>query len=248
MYDKLACIYDNLINEDVDYEKMVSWLDERIKKVNPAAREILEVGCGTGNVAIPLSKIGYDVTGMDISEEMLSVADEKSFCEHASVKWVKGDVCSIVLGMKFDVAIACLDTINYITDEYSLQTAFKNIYDSLKKNGVFVFDINTVYRLKEVYADNSFNYISEDLCYIWNCFYDSKNDTSEFEIDFFVKSEHSDLYERFDEVHVQKAYNWEKLTNMLLDVGFERVEVYEFLSETLPSSTSEKVALVAVRN
>ncbi|SHE95256.1 class I SAM-dependent DNA methyltransferase [Alkalibacter saccharofermentans] len=248
MYDKLAYIYDNLINEDVDYDKMVNWLDIKIKEKNISANSLLEIGCGTGNVSIPLSKLGYNVTGMDISDEMLSVADEKSFAEGSSVRWMKGDVCNFANTEKYHAAVSCLDTINYILGEEDLDNAFKNIYNSLEKGGVFIFDINTKYRLKDVYGNHSFNYVSDDLCYIWNCFYDSENDISEFEIDFFVKAEGTNNYERFDEVHVQKAYEIEKIKYMLLNAGFDSVDAYDFLSETLPTSRSEKVGMVAFCN
>jgi SAM-dependent methyltransferase len=247
MYNQLAAVYDRFMLEDVDYPAYAAWISQMMNARRTNIEDILEVGCGTGSMTLALHKLGFQLTGMDLSEEMLVEADSKAFESGATIRWVHGDIIDMVLQPRFDAVISTMDTFNYILEEAELLQAMTNIHQALKPGGVFIFDVNTPYRLASVYADNSFHYVGDDVCYIWECSYDSEDNISRYDISFFVQTEETDQYTRFDEVHLQKAYEPVLLKRMLEQTGFEQVEIFDYLSQDLPGVTSEKVCMVAVK-
>ncbi|MBF7097737.1 class I SAM-dependent DNA methyltransferase [Alkalibacter mobilis] len=245
MYKKLSEVYDNLIKEDIDYDLFIDWIISKIKRSKFEVKSILEIGCGTGNITIPLGQKGYKMTGVDISDEMLSVADAKAFEVGIEVRWINSDIVDLDMDSKFECVISTMDTFNYITDIDDLCKSLGNVYNALKPGGIFIFDINTKYRLKEIYGSNSFNYVSDEICYIWNNYYNEDQKICEFEINFFLKDEYSDAYERFEEIHYQRAYEKSEIVDLLKDTGFTNVQTFDFLSFEKPADKSEKIHFYA---
>lgn len=245
MYEKLALIYDALIREDVDYEAYAQWLDHLFQEQGRGNGSLLEVGCGTGTMTLLMEKKGYQLTGLDLSEEMLMEADRKAFEAGTSIRWFQGDVTQTTLPKDFDGVYSTMDTFNYILEEHDLLKSFQGIYEALKPGGLFVFDVNTPYRLIDIYGNNTFHFIRDDVCYIWECSYDEETLISRFDITFFVQDGDEDEYVRFDEVHLQKAYSVEEWISLLIKAGFVSVQTLDFLSEKQPLKSAQKVHLIA---
>ena len=187
MYDKLAAVYDRFMLEDVDYKAYASWINEILSKRIGKRKNLLEVGCGTGNITMEMHDLGYEVTGLDISEEMLVEADNKAFAAGADIQWIQGDISRLSLPARFDAVISTMDTFNYLLEEKELKEALHKVYESLRPGGTFIFDVNTPYRLETVYGNNSFHYLGDDVCYIWECHYDQVLDICSYDIAFFVQ-------------------------------------------------------------
>ena len=244
MYDKLAAVYDRFMLEDVDYKAYASWINEILSKRIGKRKNLLEVGCGTGNITMEMHDLGYEVTGLDISEEMLVEADNKAFAAGADIQWIHGDISRFSLPTRFDAVISTMDTFNYLLKEEEVKSAFQKVHEGLKPGGMFIFDVNTPYRLETVYGNNVFHYLGDDVCYIWECHYDQVHDICSYDIAFFIL-ETEDRYQRFDEYHEQRAYPTELLSGWLSAEGFDNVNILDVVTKEAPSSTSEKILLVA---
>lgn len=246
MYGRLSYYYDNLMKEYVDYDAWVSYLVQLLKKSKIEGKDILDIGCGTGNITIPLQELGYELTGLDSSEDMLTIADQKAFEKQLRINWLKGDITQIAIYNSYDIIISCCDTLNYIVDERELEKTLYKIYNSLNSHGVLLFDLNTVYKYKTLYGDETFTYTSEDLCYIWDNDYSLTENTIEYEINFFVKEENS-LYSRFQEIHLQKGYDYDFILKILKNIGYKEIYAYSFDSFNKPEDTTERVQYYAIK-
>lgn len=218
-YENLSLIYDSMI--EVDYDKWINFIAEYVSR-EKIGKRALEIGCGTGNMTLKLKETGFDVIALDSSEDMLSCAQDKLFKKRYKVMFLKGDAKDFKIDKRFDIAFSFCDVYNYITDEKDLIKGFKNAYNHLLNNGVFIFDISTKYKLKNIIGNNTFTMNSDDLCYIWDNYFE--DDLVEMYITFFIKK--GELYKRVDENHIQRAYSIDLIKKSLIDSGFKEIEVY----------------------
>ncbi|MFM1515052.1 class I SAM-dependent methyltransferase [Helcococcus ovis] len=221
MYNRFSDFYDELVF-DIDYEKYANNIFEILNKYNVNKGNILEIGCGTGNLTQELSKNkDYNILAFDNSIEMLN---------HSFVKLSDKENVTIILqdmykfdykSFKHDAIITLLDVINYITDEAKLEKLFKNIYDGLNENGVFIFDLNSRYKLLEVLGNNQYIYERKNIFYTWEN--RLVGDKVNFYLNFFVKNKDG-LYERVEEMQVEKYYSIEFIVEKLKTVGFREID------------------------
>lgn len=224
-YSNIAPIYDSL-NSGYDYKALSRFLAKEIcdnEKVKTSL--VLDLGCGTGKVTFLLRELGYDMTGVDISEEMLSVA--KNICAEKDITdilWLCQDMRSFELYGTVDACVCTLDSLNYLTEAGDLKKCFSLVHNYLIPDGVFVFDINTQYRYENIYANN--DYVLEDenhLC-AWQNEYNVKLHLCRFYLSIFLKK-HGNIYERRDEIQTQRCYSMRQIKKALLDTGFEIIHV-----------------------
>lgn len=217
-YSGIASIYDSLMHEDVDYNKWIEFMVERLPKKKS---NILELACGTGNITLGLAKLGHQMTGLDISEEMLTIASQKTSLYN--IKWINQNIEELSLKPGFDCVLCPCDGFNYVIDAESLKAVFISIRDLLVEGGTFVFDLSTKYKLKNILGNNTFAESHEDMAYIWENFYDEKSSICEFEVTTFERQ--GELFNKSFEYHEQRAYEVPHIIEMLLDVGFEDISV-----------------------
>ncbi|MPW24705.1 methyltransferase domain-containing protein [Alkalibaculum sp. M08DMB] len=248
MYNKMSRIYDELMTEEVDYINWTHYIQKIFARYNVEVKDVMDLGCGTGNITIPLSDMGYKMVGVDLSEDMLAIADSKAFLKNNNIKWIYGDmVDSQAYDMSYDAIISCCDAVNYILEEDELMKMFRNVYKGLKENGIFTFDINSYYKINQVYKDQVFTYTSDKINYIWENNYDEDTDIIEYYLNFFVKNDKDNDYTRSEEIHYQKAYKNENIIDMLLKVGFTSVELFKFDSFQMPDLEAERIQFCAIR-
>ncbi|HBM79713.1 MAG TPA: hypothetical protein DD426_02560, partial [Clostridiaceae bacterium] len=217
-YTSFAYYYD-LLMKDVDYNKWCDYVLRSIEGLKIDHTDILEMACGTGAMSVLLSKKGYDVTAFDISEDMLAVASNKALDSGAKVNFLHQDMRDIKIHDRFGTILCLCDSMNYITDDNDLRKIFKWVFDHLKENGAFIFDINSSYKLKNIIGNNIFTYNEDDIVYIWE---NTLNDKCvEFSLTFFVKE--NKLYRRFDEFHIERIYEEEEIRALLKDAGFKYI-------------------------
>ncbi len=243
MYNDFAYIYDELI-EDVDYEKWNSYIKEIFNRFNKNPKSLLEMACGTGNLSYYLAKDGYELTCFDLSDDMLAVAYNK-LRKFNNVMLLKQNMVDFNIGKKFDGIISILDSINYITDESDLLNTFTRVRSHLKEDGLFIFDINSPYKLKEIIGNNIFIEDKEDVFYTWQNYFDEENNIAEFYLTFFVEKE-KDRYIRFDEEHFERAYSIEEIVGGLKKAGFGKVYYYDCFTFEEPHAKSERINFVAL--
>lgn len=241
MYGEFAKIYDKL--QDIDYDSFVKYYEQIFKKVGLNPKLILDLACGTGNIAIPMAMLGYDMIGIDLSEEMLGIAAEKARENSLDILLLNQDMTEFELYGTVDAAVCALDGINYLTLDGELDQTLSLIKNYLNPGGVFIFDINTEYKLKNVLGNNTFVYDEEDTYCIWSNSYDPEDKICGFNLDFFIKTE-TGLYRRFEEYQEERAYSVEEIKTAIVRSGLTLISCFDDRSFNEPTPESERVFFV----
>lgn len=182
MYKDFAFLYDRLM-VDIDYEKWYLYIKNILGRFGKNPKSILEMACGTGNLSYYFAKDGFDLTCFDLSSDMLSIAYNK-LRKFKNVTILNQNMLDFHINKKFDGVFSICDSINYVADRDELLKTFKNVKKHLTNEGIFIFDINSYYKLKEIIGNNTFIEDKEDLFYIWQNYFDEKNNISEFYLTF----------------------------------------------------------------
>ena len=239
-YGEFAKIYDDLINEDINYDNMVSRIIEICNEHNIECKDYLDVACGTGNVTVRLAKHFKDIYAVDLSEDMLREAFNKLKENRIKGKIICQDMTEMQLNRKFDLITSVLDSTNYITDEDDLEKYFSSVKEHLKDDGIFIFDVNSYYKLSEILGNNIYTYSEEDVFYTWeNVFED---DMVSMFLTFFVKQ--GEFYERFEEEHFERAYKEEELESALSNCGLKIINKFDGYSNNKVQANSERIVYV----
>lgn len=244
-YQKFADVYD-VFMEDTPYDMWTEYIREIFKKhrLVKKTNTIVDLGCGTGNMTTRLAKYGYDMIGVDISEQMLTKAMQKT-TEEDNILYLNQDMRELELYGSVDAIISICDSINYITEDEELLQVFKSVYKYLEPNGLFVFDINSVYKFREILGCNSFCETTDNLAYTWENYFDEEEYINEFYTNFFIKQEDSDLYQRYEEFHYERAYEVEEIIEFLERAGLKFESVYDEITFHTPTSRSQRIFFVA---
>lgn len=242
-YTNFAKVYDELM-KDVPYEKWVRFFEEKVDNYKFPVKSILDVGCGTGELAILLSKKGYSVTGVDLSEEMLSIAFEKVSKAGVSVHLYEQDMRELEGLGSFDcIQIAC-DSLNYLHDLNEIKTTFDRVSDHLIENGLFLFDVHSIWKMKNLFNDQTYAENGEEVSYIWHALEGEVPNSVVHDLTFFILNEKTEQYERFDEIHEQLTFSVDTYASILESTGFELLEVVGDFGET-DIETAERILFVA---
>ncbi|NBI29503.1 class I SAM-dependent DNA methyltransferase [Chengkuizengella marina] len=251
-YEGFANYYDALM-EDMPYSQWIDFAERCwIKYGKP--KTIVDLGCGTGNISIPLAKKGFQVYGIDLSSEMLTVANQKELNNlpiinqnSGSIIWLEQDMKDLELPSFVDCIISFCDCYNYITDEVHLIQSFQKVYEYLEHKGLFIFDMLTESQFQFYAEEQPFTYNEEDLSYIWTCDYDAKHREIEHDLTIFAK--HSDSnYMKINEIHTQRAYPIEWIKNQLSHIGFININVLGDFRFESPNDATKRVFFLAQKS
>lgn len=242
-YEAFASVYD-IFMEQVEYDQWMNHIHAIWEKFGLQPKTVIDLGCGTGSIALPLAKEGYDVIGVDLSPEMLTEADHKAMEEGVSVRFACQDMTELELGEEADCILSLCDSMNYLTEDGQLEDAFKSIAQHMKQESLFLFDLNTEYKFKDVLGQNVFGSAEEHAAYIWENDYDDEEKINEYYVSFFIENEDG-LYERIEEFHYERAYSMEEIEEGLQAAGMELVEVYDGYSFDAPRAESERLLFAA---
>lgn len=252
-YEKFAYTYD-LLMEDMPYPQWIRFA-RQIWDQYGSPRTVVDLGCGTGNIAIPLAQTGLHVTGIDLSADMLAVARDKeeqhrkrsSFAPGGGLLWLEQDICEWALPERVDSVISFCDCLNYLTEEEQLLEAFRQTYDGLVEGGTFLFDMHTEAQLK-AYAEMQPFWLKDELVsYIWTCELDEARCEIEHDLTIFLKDEGAPVYRRIDEVHVQRAYKLDWLEQALYRSGFSKVMRFADFKLQPSDERTERAFFVAIK-
>lgn len=241
IYKSFAQVYDNLMT-DTPYELWLEHLLDAFKRYDLAGKEILDLACGTGEMSSRLARKGYKVIGVDLSPEMLEIAQEKSYSNNLQVIYVNQDLKELELHKKSDSVISFCDGFNYILDQNDLLNIFKKINTYLNDNGLFIFDISSEYKLKNVLGQNVFSDTGEEVTYIWENYYDEETKILEFDLTIFTKE--NDLYKREEETHYQRAYSIDEIKSIMQESGFELLDILNTNTNEKVSETAERIMFI----
>ncbi|OZM57768.1 SAM-dependent methyltransferase [Lottiidibacillus patelloidae] len=238
-YHEFAYYYD-LLMSDVPYDKWEEFVSKQIEKYKISGKQLLDLGCGTGSLAIPFARKGYDVTGMDLSIEMLAIANNKARHENCNIHFVEQDMREFESHLQYDIIGIFCDSLNYLQSKEDVLQTFKKVYDHLQDDGLFIFDVHSEYKINHIFNNYSYGSNEENFSFIWNCFEGSETNSIEHELTFFVESKEGE-YSRFDELHMQRTFALDTYKTLLKEAGFNQVKVTADFSEMSPVTDSERI-------
>lgn len=244
IYQGFAYIYDQLMKE-APYDQWVSFIQRAIATYSPEAKNLLDVGCGTGEIAIRLANKQFHVTGVDLSEDMLAVAESKLEEHNVQVMFLQQDMRELTgFSEPFDVVTICCDSLNYLESEEDVLTTFRAAYDQLKNQGLLIFDVHSLYKIHHIFAGATFADQDEDVSFIWNSYLADEPNSVEHDMSFFVKQ--NGMYKRYDELHYQRTFSTDEYKAWLEAASFEVVNICsDFHFDEKPLSTSERLFFIA---
>ncbi len=236
VYNSFAKVYDRL-TDDVDYDKIYGFIKDIFDKYELKPELVLELACGTGSFTKRLCDAGYDVIALDSSYEMLDVAREK--CPDALL--LNQDMTEFELYGTVDAVMCILDGVNYITDKRKLLKMFRLVENYLNYGGLFVFDINSEYKLTDIIGNNTFIRSEEDIFYTWEN--EKRKDKVDFYLTFFNKVGLN--YERFEEIHTERIYKTVEIKKLIEDSGLEFLGAYPDFKFSKLSKKDERIFFIA---
>lgn len=248
MYNSFADFYDSL-TENISYKNRAEYFKKLIEKFYGEAELVLDLACGTGKLSFELEKLGYDVTAIDISQEMLMTAREKAVAQGSHILYLCQDMRKIDLYGTMDAVICALDSINHITNGEDVRKTFLRLTNFVSDNGLFIFDVNTLYKHQKILGNNVFIYETDDVYCVWqNNLSEEDDSVVDICLDFFENdTEDPDCYYRSQEIFSEKAYSVKQLETWLNEAEFDIKAIYDEDSENPPSDISQRIIIVAQR-
>ena len=245
-YSDFAYVYD-IFMDNTPYEKWGGFVLDRLRRAGIEDGILLDLGCGTGNMTELLADAGYDMIGVDLSEEMLNVAMEKRACSGHEILYLAQDMREFELYGTVRAVVCFCDSLNYLLEEEELAQCFRLVNNYLDPGGLFIFDFNTVYKYETVIGDATIAENRDNCSFIWENFYDSEDQINEYDLTLFIREEEG-LYRRFEETHYQRAYELETVKHLLEQAGLEFVAAYDAFTREPVKEDSERIYVIARSN
>lgn len=242
-YGRFAEVYDQLM-QDIPYDEYVQWI---VKKA-PASQhtKLLDVGCGTGVMLEKLLAEGYQASGLDLSEEMLMIANERLEASANGVLLVCQSMDEMDGFVDLDVVTIPIDSINYLQEIEQVQATINRSYDALKLGGHIFFDVHSLMKMDVIFMDGPFTYDDGEITYLWDTEPGEHAHSVHHDMTFFVKAENG-LFERFEEYHFQRTLPIEKYVTLLKNAGFQGIEVTADFTEQAPDEESLRIFFHAIK-
>ncbi|SDY50726.1 Methyltransferase domain-containing protein [Evansella caseinilytica] len=234
-HEHFASIYD-LLMEDAPYEDWLLYTKEHI----PSAAKVVDLACGTGTFAVKLFQSGFDVSGVDISRDMLTVAERKARETKCSIPLFLQDMRHLSGFSGVDGVTLFCDGLNYLLNEADVQQTFRNVAQILRPGGKFLFDVHSVYKMEHLFNDQLYGINDDAVSYLWFSAPGEQPHSVEHCLTFFIKQEDSGLYERKDEEHRQRTFPPGKYQEWLLNAGFVNVEVTGDFGRSEPQASQDR--------
>lgn len=241
-YEALAASYDSL-TRDIPYERYLRFFKTLLRRFGVKAETVADLACGTGSLSMLLAEAGFSVIGIDQSEDMLSVAAEKANAlEENRPFFIAQPMQRLRLFAPVDACVCALDSINYVTKPQDVQRTFRRVWQALRPGGLFVFDINTPFKLEgldgQVFLDEN-----EDTYCVWRAEFDRRYRLCRYGMDLFQRD--GDVWQRSFEEHIERAYTPQELHAWLLEAGFARVEQFGRLCLQAPRADEMRIFFAA---
>jgi len=224
MYTEFAQIYDELMS-DVNYGDWASFYRQLMSAYGIRTGKVCECACGTGSLTIPLQKLGYGMTGIDLSQDMLFIASQKARNAGLGIPFVRQDMRKLRLHRPMDAVLATCDGVNYLMTDEDVLAFFRAAYEALRPGGGLFFDVSTPYKLQNALGNQLLWQDEEHITYLWQNKWSDRTRQVSMHLCFFVKQADGS-YRRVDEEQKQKAHDAGQLMELLRQAGFENINVY----------------------
>lgn len=257
-YADFASVYD-IFMKDVPYAEWADFLSSLIehygvsrplsdgKQADDALEAernlVLDLGCGTGTLTELMAQKGYDMIGVDCSEEMLRVATEKKENSGSEILYLCQDMRELDLYSTVGTVISVCDSLNYLLEDEDMVETFRRVNNFLYPGGVFIFDFNTTYKYEQVIGDTTIAENREECSFIWENYYHEEECVNEYDLTIFTK-EKGDLFRKFTETHYQRGYTLEEMKRFLKESGLEFVAAMDETTHKVPTAQSERIYVI----
>lgn len=276
-YESFARVYD-LFMDNVPYEEWSSYLTGLLREYGICGGTVAELGCGTGKMTRLLAAAGYDMIGVDNSEEMLEIAreaeyeadawsaaeawdeadetdepeeyaelgepDEPDELPNGGILYLLEDMRELELYGSVCAVVSVCDSMNYILEEADLREVFSRVHEYLEEDGIFIFDLNTVYKYRDLLGETTIAENREEGSFIWENYFDEESAVNEYDLTLYIR-EDGETYRRFEEVHYQRAYDLKTIGRLLADAGMELTAAYDAFTKEPVRDDSERIYVVA---
>ncbi len=288
-YESFARVYD-LFMDNVPYEEWGSYLTGLLREYGICSGTVAELGCGTGKMTRLLAAAGYDMIGVDNSEEMLEIAreaeyeadawsaaeawdeadetdaleeyaelgepdepeesdepdepDEPDELPNGGILYLLEDMRELELYGSVRAVVSVCDSMNYILEEADLREVFSRVHEYLEEDGVFIFDLNTVYKYRDLLGETTIAENREEGSFIWENYFDEESAVNEYDLTLYIREDGA-TYRRFEEVHYQRAYDLKTIGRLLADAGMELTAAYDAFTKEPVRDDSERIYVVA---
>ena len=271
-YTSFARVYD-MFMDNVPYEEWCDYITGLLKEYGISNGLVLDLGCGTGSMTELLAARGFDMIGVDCSEDMLEIALEKRMASGRDILYLQQDMRDLELYGTVRAVVCLCDSINYLLDVQDLETVFRLVNNYLDPGGIFIFDLNTEYKYRELLADRTIAENREESSFIWDNYYDEESRINEYDLALFIPAEEADagkmgegagpdcetgaasgsgtsgegLYRKYQETHFQRAYTLDEIREALERAGMEFLTWYDGDGDgrQAPREDSERIYVIA---
>ena len=241
-YTSFAQVYD-LFMDNVPYDQWCRYITELLREYGIQDGLVLELGCGTGVLTRKLAAKGYDMIGVDYSEDMLEIAmDHRQ--EGEDILYLLQDMREFELYGTVRAAVSICDSMNYIVEYQDLVQVMKLVNNYLDPGGIFIFDLNTPYKYEEILGENTFAENRPEGSFIWENYYDGETGINEYDLTLFVREEEG-IYRKFEETHYQRAYELEQVRRAVKEAGLEFVAAYDAGTHKPVQQDSQRIYVIA---
>lgn len=242
-YGFFSNVYDTL-TENVNYAARADYIADLLAENGITGGILLDLACGTGTLSIEMAKKGFEIIGVDASADMLSAAMNNAYNSEEDILFLCQPMQQLDLYGTINAAICTLDSINHLTDPEDVQATFDKVSLFTEAGGIFIFDINTVFKHRKILGDNTFVYDLDEVYCVWQNTLDVQTDTVQIDLDIFEMLEDG-AYERSQESFCERAYPVDTIKTMLTAAGFETLAVYNELTKNEPKEDSERLFIIA---
>jgi ubiquinone/menaquinone biosynthesis C-methylase UbiE len=245
-FARVAPLYD-LLMHDVPYSVWMTYLRELLAARSARPRRVFDLACGTGNVTELLAAEGYAAVGVDIAEDMIFEARSKASAKGLPIQYVVQDAAELSLpGKRFDLCVSLFDSLNYVTSPDRLQLVMERVALHLARKGLFMFDMNSEFALKNRFFDQSNRATDTRLRYDWTSEYLPDSRLCRIDMKFWYRDD-DDVETEFEEEHWQFAYREDEVVAMLDHAGFDEIAAYQAYTTKPPHRASDRIFYVARR-
>lgn len=243
MYTGFASVYD-IFMDDIPYKAWAEDMRDILKEHNITGGIVAELGCGTGNLTQELTGLGYDMIGIDSSYDMLDIAMSKREEKGLDILYLCQDIRSFELYGTCAAIVSRCDTFNYLLEYEDLVNSLKLVNNYLDPKGLFIFDLNSMYKYKQILADNTIAENRENESFIWENYYDEETNLNSYELSVFVR-EDDDRYIKYEEQHIQRAYSLYEIKDAIKEAGLELLSVSDADTKKEADEFTQRYLIVA---
>lgn len=242
-YTSFAMVYD-LFMDNIPYEDWCGYVAELLKEHGVSEGLVLDLGCGTGSITELLAEKGYDLIGVDNSSDMLEIAMDKKEKSHLDILYLLQDMREFELYGTVKAVVSICDSMNYMMSEEELKKVFTLVNNYLDPGGIFIFDMNTVYKYRELMGDSTIAENREAGSFIWENSYYEDEMVNEYDLTLFIREE-SGMFRKYEETHLQKAYPLSAIKRLLEEAGLVYLNAYDAFTHDAPNEESERIYIIA---